>query len=72
MLKRGEDGTVRMGIYEDQTEVCRRVVPYQNVAIRKEVVSDIVPIQQTIRREELDIEATAPYVEIGGETEQIL
>lgn len=59
----GEDGTVRMGIYEDQAEVCRRVVPYQNVAIRKEVISDIVPIQQTIRREELDIDATAPYIE---------
>ncbi|MGB3300866.1 MAG: PRC and DUF2382 domain-containing protein [Phormidesmis sp.] len=58
-----EDGTVRMGIYEDQAEVCRRVVPYQNVAIRKEVISDIVPIQQTIRREELDIDATAPYIE---------
>lgn len=68
----GEDGTVRMGIYEDQTEVCRRIVPYQNVAIRKEIVSDIVPIQQTIRREELDIDATAPYIEIGGETEQTL
>lgn len=68
----GEDGTVRMGIYEDQTEVCRRVVPYQNVAIRKEVVSDIVPIQQIIRREELDIDATAPYIEIGGEIEQTL
>ncbi len=59
----GEDGTVRMGIYEDQTEVCRRIVPYQNVAIRKEVISDIVPIQQTIRREELEIDATAPYTE---------
>lgn len=68
----GEDGTVRMGIYEDQTEVCRRIVPYQNVSIRKEIVSDVVPIQQTIRREELDIDATAPYVEIGGETEQTL
>ena len=68
----GEDGTVRMGIYEDQTEVCRRIVPYQNVVIRKEVVSDIVPIQQTIRREELDIDATAPYIEIVGETEQTL
>ena len=68
----GDDGTVRMGIYEDQTEVCRRVVPYQNVSIRKEVISDIVPIQQTIRREELDIEATAPYIEITGETEQTL
>jgi len=59
-----DDGTVRMDIYEDQAEVCRRVVPYQNVAIRKEIVEDTIPIQQTIRREELDVQATAPYVEI--------
>ena len=50
-----EDGTMRMGIYEEQTEVCRRVVPYQNVNIRKEVVQDVVETQETIRREELDV-----------------
>jgi len=25
-----------MGIYEEQAEVCRRIVPYQNVSVRKE------------------------------------
>jgi len=50
-----EDGTVRMGIYEEQAEVCRRVVPYQNVSVRKEVVQDVVRIQQTVRHEELDV-----------------
>ena len=49
------DGTVRMGIYEEQAEVCRRIVPYQNVSVRKEAVQDIVSTQQVIRREELDV-----------------
>ena len=51
-----EDGTVRMGIYEEQAEVCRRIVPYQNVSVRKEVVQDIVHTQQTIRKEELTVQ----------------
>lgn len=50
-----EDGTVRMGIYEEQAEVCRRIVPYQNVSVHKEVVQDVVRTQQTIRREELEV-----------------
>ena len=50
------DGTVRMGIYEEQAEVCRRIVPYQNVSVRKEVVQDVVNTQQTVRREELDVQ----------------
>ena len=49
------DGTVRMGIYEEQAEVCRRIVPYQNVSVRKEAVQDIVSTQQVVRREELDV-----------------
>lgn len=51
-----EDGTVRMGIYEEQAEVCRRIVPYQNVSVRKEVVQDMVRTQQVVRREELDVQ----------------
>ncbi len=50
-----EDGTVRMGIYEEQAEVCQRIVPYQNVSVRKEVVQDVIRTQQTIRREELEV-----------------
>ena len=50
-----EDGTVRMDIYEEQAEVCRRIVPYQNVSVRKESVQDVVRTQQVVRREELDI-----------------
>jgi uncharacterized protein (TIGR02271 family) len=61
-----EDGAVRMDIYEEQAEVCRRIVPYQTIAVRKEVVEEVVAIQQTIRREELDVEATVPYLEIKG------
>ena len=49
------DGTVRIGIYEEQAEVCRRIVPYQNVSVRKETVQDVVKTQQVVRREELDI-----------------
>jgi uncharacterized protein (TIGR02271 family) len=62
--KVAEDGAVHMDIYEEQAEVCRRIVPYQNISVRKEIVEDVVAIEQTIRREELDVEATAPYVEI--------
>ncbi len=59
-----EDGSVHMDIYEEQAQVCRQVVPCQTIAIRKEVVEDVVTIKQTIRREELDIDATVPYVEV--------
>lgn len=61
-----DDGTVRMGIYEEQAEVCRRIVPYQNIAVRKEIVEDNVTVQQTLRREELTVDATAPYVEVNS------
>ncbi len=50
-----EDGTMRMGIYEEQTEVCRQVVPYQNITVRKKTVQDVVKTQETIRREELEV-----------------
>ncbi len=50
-----EDGSIRMGIYEDQALSCRTIVPYQNVSVRKEVVTDTVTAQETIRREEIDI-----------------
>lgn len=50
-----EDGSVRMDIYEEQAEVCRRVEPYQNVSVRKEVVQDVVRIQEPLRREELAV-----------------
>lgn len=60
-----EDGTVRMGIYEDQAEVCRRVVPYQNVTVRKETMQDVVRTQETIRREELDVSSQgAPVADL--------
>ena len=49
------DGTVRMGIYEEQVEVCQRVVPHQNISVRKETVQDTVQTQQIVRREELDV-----------------
>lgn len=63
----GEDGTVRMGIYEEQAEVCRRIVPYQNVSVRKEVVQDVARTQETLRREELDLRSDgAPYVEVNS------
>lgn len=50
-----DDGNIRMGIYEEQAEVCRRIVPYQNVSVRKEVVQDTVQAQQVLRREKLDV-----------------
>jgi uncharacterized protein (TIGR02271 family) len=60
----GEDGSVRMGIYEDQVDICRRIVPYQTVSVRKEVVRDIVEAQETLRREELSVESDgADYVD---------
>lgn len=60
-----DDGTVRMGIYEDQTEVCRRVVPYQNITVRKETMQDVVRTQETIRREELDVSSDgAPVADL--------
>ena len=44
--KVADDGSISMGIYEERTEVCRQVVPYQNVSVRKEVVEDVVKTQQ--------------------------
>ncbi len=62
--KVSEDGSVQMDIYEEQAQVCRRVVPYQSIAVRKELIEDVVEIEQTVRREELSVDATAPYVEV--------
>ncbi len=50
-----EDGSISLGIYEERTEVCRQVKPYQNVSVRKEVVEDVVKTQETLRREELSV-----------------
>lgn len=50
-----EDGSVHMDIYEEQALSCRRIVPYQNVSVRKEIVTDTVTAQELLRREELDI-----------------
>lgn len=50
-----EDGSVHMDIYEEQALSCRRIVPYQSVSVRKEIVSDMVTAQEVLRREELDI-----------------
>ncbi len=58
-----EDGTTRMGIYEEQTEVCRQVVPYQNITVRKETVQDVVKTQETLRREELEVTSEGAPVE---------
>ena len=59
-----EDGSIRMGIYEEQALSCRRVVPYQNVSVRKEIVSDTVTAQEMLRREQLDIKVEGnPVVE---------
>ena len=61
-----EDGSMRMGIYEEQVEVCRRIVPYQTVSVRKEIVSDVVKVQETLRREELNIDSKgAPYIDVS-------
>ena len=66
------DGTVRMGIYEEQAEVCQRIVPHQNVSVRKEVVQDVVRTQQVVRREELNIqtEGNPEIVQTGNVTER--
>ncbi len=50
-----EDGSIRMDIYEDQALSCRTIVPYQTVSVRKEIVTETVTAQETIRREEIDI-----------------
>lgn len=50
-----EDGSVHMDIYEEQALSCRRIVPYQNVSVRKEIVADTVTAQEVLRREELEI-----------------
>ncbi|MEL7350386.1 MAG: PRC and DUF2382 domain-containing protein [Cyanobacteria bacterium P01_A01_bin.116] len=50
-----EDGSVHMGIYEEQPVVCRRIAPYQNVSIRKEVVTDTVMTTEPLRKEVLDV-----------------
>ena len=68
----GEDGAVRMGIYEEQAEVCRRIVPYQNVTVRKEIVQDVATTQEIIRREELDIQTDGtPYVEVNSNLDNV-
>ena len=58
-----DDGSVRMAIYEERAEVCRQVMPYQNVAIRKSVVEDVVTTRETLRREELVIDEGQAFVD---------
>lgn len=58
-----EDGSIHVGIYEDQATVCRRIVPYQDIAIHKETVTDTVVAQEQVRREVLDVQTEgAPTV----------
>ncbi|NJM99354.1 MAG: YsnF/AvaK domain-containing protein [Phormidesmis sp. RL_2_1] len=54
--KVAEDGSLSMDIYEERAVVCRQVVPYQNVSIRKETLTDTVSTRETIRREEIAVE----------------
>ncbi|MEL6263556.1 MAG: DUF2382 domain-containing protein [Cyanobacteria bacterium J06626_6] len=63
-----EDGSVRVGIYEEQATVCRQVVPYQNVAIRKETVTDTVVSQEPLRRETLNVETEGTPVVVTNDT----
>ena len=54
--KVAEDGSMSMDIYEEQVSVCREVVPYQSVSVKKQVVNDVVEAEGVLRREELIIE----------------
>lgn len=63
-----EDGSVRVGIYEEQATVCRRIVPYQNVSIRKETVADTVVTQEQLRREELDVQTEGTPMVVSTDT----
>ncbi len=68
-----EDGSVRMDIYEEQAEVCRRVEPYQNVSVRKEVVQDVVRIQEPLRREELAVTSDGnPQIDWVNEADAVV
>lgn len=50
-----EDGSISMGIYEERAEVCRQVLPYRSVNVRKEIIQDVVKTTEELRREELSV-----------------
>lgn len=51
-----QDGdTAQLDVYEEQAKFQKEPVVYQEVNIRKEVETDVVSSQETLRREELDI-----------------
>ena len=55
------DGSVRMGIYEDQLTACRQVVPSQVVSVRKETNTETVAVQAALRREVLDVKTEGSF-----------
>lgn len=52
-----QDGEVtRLEVYEDQAEIRKEPVVYQEINIRKETETDVVTARETLRREELQVD----------------
>lgn len=54
-IQNGE--SVHMDVYGEQATLRKEPVVYQDVSIRKEKVTDVVTARETLRREELDVQA---------------
>ncbi|PLZ93186.1 DUF2382 domain-containing protein [Fischerella thermalis] len=51
----GQGEVTHMDIYEETPEICKEAVVREEVRVRKEVDQDTVETQDTVRREELDV-----------------
>lgn len=51
-----DNGTVRMEVYEETPDIHKEVFVREEVTIRKEVIQETVNAEETLRREELDID----------------
>lgn len=64
----GEDDTREIDVYAERPDVRKETVAYQEVNVRKEVEQDVVTAHDTVRREELDVDAEGnPVIEDRSE-----
>lgn len=60
----GSDETIHMDVHEETANIHKQTVPHQAINIRKVVEQETVHAQETVRREELDLDHSGSSPEI--------
>lgn len=62
------DGSLSIPVFEEQIVVSRRTVVRERVLLRRHIVAETVEVNEEVRREDFDIEAVSPDVELAPRT----